>query len=76
MDFLTSFTDLRTQEKAVELADENYGVISNRYSNDLALLTDMVDAGNAKLNADMNLVNARIGVIYNYYKMKYLTDTL
>lgn len=76
VDFLTSFTDLRTQEKAVELADENYGVISNRYSNDLALLTDMVDAGNAKLNADMSLVNARIGVIYNYYKMKYLTDTL
>ena len=45
VDFLTSFTDLRTQEKAVELADENYGVISNRYSNDLALLTDMVVGG-------------------------------
>lgn len=76
VNFLTSFTDLHTQEKSVELADQNYSVISNRYKNDLALLTDMLDASNMKLSADLNLVNARINVLYNYYKMKYITHTL
>lgn len=76
VNFLTSFTDLRTQQKSVELADENYSVTSNRYQNDLALLTDMLDASNMKLSADMGLVNARINVIFNYYKMKYITHTL
>ena len=76
VNFLTSFTDLRTQQKSVELADENYSVTSNRYQNDLALLTDMLDASNMKFSADMGLVNARINVIFNYYKMKYITHTL
>lgn len=76
VNFLTSFTDLRTQQKSVELADQNYSVTSNRYQNDLALLTDMLDASNMKLSADLGLVNARINVIYNYYKMKYITHTL
>lgn len=76
VNFLTSFTDLRTQQKSVELADQNYNVTSNRYQNDLALLTDMLDASNMKLSADLGLVNARINVIYNYYKMKYITHTL
>lgn len=76
VNFLTSFTDLRTQEKSVVLADENYAVTSNRYQNDLALLTDMLDASNMKLTADLGLVNARINLLYNYYKMKYLTHTL
>lgn len=76
VNFLTAFTDLHTQEKSVRLADENYSVVSNRYANEMALLTDMLDAGNMKLSADLNLVNARINVIYHYYKMKYLTHTL
>ena len=76
VNFLTSFTDLRTQQKSVELADQNYSVTNNRYQNDLALLTDMLDASNMKLSADLGLVNARINVIYNYYKMKYITHTL
>lgn len=74
--FLTFFTDLRTQEKSVELANQNYSVTSNRYKNDLALLTDMLDASYMKLSADLALVNARINVIYSYYKMKYITHTL
>lgn len=76
VNFLTAYTDLRTQEKSVELANQNYNVTSNRYLNDLALLTDMLDAGNMKLSADLGLVNARINVIYHYYKMKYITHTL
>ncbi len=76
VNFLTAFTDLRTQEKRVELADDHYRVTLNRYRNDLALLTDMLDASQMKLSADLGLVNARINVIFHYYQMKYLTHTL
>lgn len=73
---LTSVTELQTQQKSVKLAEENYSVTNNRYKNELALLTDMLDASNMKLSAELNLVNARIQLIFNYYKMKYITHTL
>ena len=76
VNFLTAFTDLRTQENNVRLADENYHVTDNRYKNEMALLTDMLDASNMKLTADLGLVDARINILYNYYKMKYITHTL
>ena len=73
---LTSYTEVKTQQKQVELANQKYAVVQNRYQNDLALLTDMVDASNMKLSAEMALVNARIGMLYNLYKLKYVTNTL
>ena len=73
---LTNSVEVRTQEKQVELADQNYTVVKNRYDNDLALLTDMLDASNMKLSADIALVNARINMLYNYFKLKYITNTL
>lgn len=73
---LTSYTEVKTQQKQVELANQNYSVVQNRYQNDLALLTDMVDASTMKLSAEMALVNARIGMLYNFYKLKYVTNTL
>ena len=73
---LTSSVEVSTQEKQVELADQNYTVVRNRYDNDLALLTDMLDASNMKLSADIALVNARINMLYNYFKLKYITNTL
>ncbi len=74
--YLTSFTELETQQKSVELATQNYGIIQNRYENGLALITDMTDAANVKLDAELALVSARINVIYNYYQLKYLSNTL
>lgn len=60
----------------VELANENYRLVSHRYENELALLTDLLDAAHTKLNADLSLADARINVLYHYYKMKYVTHTL
>lgn len=66
----------RLPKVSLMAADENYAVVSNRYANDLALLTDMLDAGNTKLEVDLALVEARINLIYDYYRMKYVTHTL
>ncbi len=66
-----SFVELRTQQKSVELANENYEVVNNRYLSQLALVTDMIDASNMKLNAELQEVNAKINVAYTYYNIKY-----
>jgi outer membrane protein TolC len=74
--FTQAFQMLETEEKSVELATENYRIVENRYNNQLALLTDMLDASTAKLDADVRLVNARINIIYYYYQLKYNSGTL
>lgn len=74
--YLDSFELLKTQEKSLQLACENYEVTANRYANDLVLVTDLVDADNLRLSAEVQYVNAQINVIYNYYKLLYTTGTL
>lgn len=76
MNYQTSQVEVETQRKQVALADEHYQVTQNRYEKGLALLTDMLDASNMKLSADIDLVNSQINHIYNYYKLKYITGTL
>ena len=76
VNYLTSFTDVKTQRKQVELAEQNYDVVNNRYENELALLTDMLDASNTRLAAEMSLVDAYISLLYNYYKLKYTVGGL
>lgn len=71
-----SFVELSTQQKSVQLAQQNYDVINNRYLNQLALVTDMVDAENVKLQAELQEVNARINVVYAYYKMRFIANRL
>ncbi|MDL2313217.1 TolC family protein [Bacteroidales bacterium OttesenSCG-928-B11] len=68
--YLEAYEQLSTQEKSVELAHQNYSVIHNRYQNDMALITDMLDASNSKLDAELQLANARINIIFNYYKLQ------
>ena len=60
----------------VELARQNYDVVRNRYANELALVTDMLDANNAKLMAEVELANARVSIIFNYYKLLYLSGNI
>ena len=74
--YLEAYDEVATLEKNVQLATENYGVIENRYRNDIALVTDMLDASNQLLNAELQLANARINVIFNYYKLKNTSGNL
>ena len=74
--YQTTVEELKTNLKSVELANENYDVVSNRYENGLALVTDMVDAANQRLDAQLKLVSSRINVLYNYYNLKFITGTL
>ena len=68
--FLESFSILETCEKSLELAVLNYNVVNNRYVNDLALITDMLDASNSKIEAELNMANAKINIVLKYYNLK------
>lgn len=70
------FADLCTRQKSVELAGSNYQVINDRYLNQLALITDMVDASNVKLDAELQEVNARVNIVYAYYKLKFVAGEM
>lgn len=71
-----TFVELATQQKSVELARQNYDVMNARYLSQLALVTDMVDASNLRLNAELKEVDARINIVYAYYRMKYVAGDI
>lgn len=74
--YLESYEELNTQQKSVELAERNYNTVFTRYSADMALITDMLDAANSKLDAEQQLVNARINIIYYYYKLLFTSGKI
>lgn len=74
--YLEAYEELKTQQKSVELAEKNYRTIFTRYSADMALITDMLDAANSKLDAEQQLVNARINIIYYYYKLLFTSGKI
>ncbi len=76
VNLLTAFKEEQTMKKQVEMAQQNYSVVYKRYQNGLSLLTDMLDASNMTLAAEMDLVNARLAILYAYYKLKYATNSL
>ncbi len=68
--FRESFEKLTVYETSSRLADENYRIINNRYLSELVLITEMLDASNTRLNAELQVVNAKLDVIYNYYRLQ------
>ena len=71
-----SFELVRTQEKSLQLAEENYNVVENRYKNDLAVIIDLLDADNLRQDAEIQLINAKINSILQYYRLKFVTGTI
>jgi outer membrane protein len=67
--FKESFEKLTVYETSSRLANENYRIINNRYLSELVLITEMLDASNAKLNAELQVVNAKLNVIYSYFRL-------
>lgn len=74
--YLEAYEELTTQRKSVELAERNYSTVFTRYSAEMALITDMLDAANSKLDAEQRLVNARINIIYYYYKLLFISGKI
>lgn len=71
-----TYVELATQQKSMELVSQNYDVMNARYLSQLALVTDMVDASNLKLNAELLEVDARINIVYAYYRLQYVAGKI
>ena len=65
---------LMNESKA--LANENYEIVRAKYLNQLAIAAEMTDASNAKLNAELQYVNAIINALFQYYSLLKSTGTL
>src|SRR5690606_24704811 len=63
-------------EKSIEQSRVNFEIINTKYSNQLALLTDLLDADNLYQESRYSNINAQIGALIIYYRLRYTTGNL
>ena len=75
-DYVQAFDELATRQKSLQLAVENYQRIYYRYMEQLALVTDMIDAFNMKLDAETGVSDAEAEILYRLFRLKYAAGTI
>ena len=75
-DYMQSYVELETSEKSLQLANENYERVHDRYMEQLVLVTDMLDAFNMKLDAELGVSAANAGIQYRLCGLKYAAGIL
>ena len=75
-DYMQSYVELETSEKSLQLADENYERVHDRYMEQLVLVTDMLDAFNMKLEAELDVSAANAGIQYCLCCLRYAAGIL
>ena len=75
-DYMQSYVELETSEKSLQLADENYERIHDRYMEQLVLVTDMLDAFNMKLDAELGVAAANAEIQYRLCCLRYAAGIL
>ena len=75
-DYMQSYVELETSEKSLQLANENYERIHDRYMEQLVLVTDMLDAFNMKLDAELGVSAANAEIQYRLCRLRYAAGIL
>lgn len=75
-DYMQSYVELETSEKSLQLADESYERVHDRYMEQLVLVTDMLDAFNMKLEAELDVSAANAGIQYRLCCLRYAAGIL
>ncbi len=75
-DWQLAFTELQTRRKSLQLATENYDRVYFRYMEQLALVTDMLDAFNMKLSAEIGVSDAEAEIRYRQCRLAYAAGIL
>jgi outer membrane protein len=63
-------------DKALDLANENYRIVKLKYLNQLVLITEMVDADNALLQAKYNKISTRLDAVLKHYQLLHTAGIL
>jgi outer membrane protein TolC len=71
-----SLNRINVNEQSIEQARVNYKIVSAKYYNQLALLTDLLDADNLYQESRFALVQAQTGAQLIYYQMLYTSGKL
>lgn len=76
LDWRQAYVELETRRKSLQLAEENYERVYDRYVEQLALTTDMLDAFNMKLDSELGVQDAEAEIEYRLAKLKYAAGIL
>jgi outer membrane protein len=63
-------------KKNIEQTEANYNIQNMKYSNQLSLLTDLLDADNLYLESRFNYIQANIASLSIYYRLLFITGKL
>lgn len=67
---------VKISEEAINQAKENYRIVRTKYANKLSLITELIDADNAYLEAQSNLISVKINRQLKYYQLQYTIGNL
>jgi outer membrane protein len=67
---------IKIAEEAIAQAKENYRIVRTKYINKLSLITELIDADNAYLEAQSNLISLQINKQLKYYQLQYILGNL
>jgi len=67
---------IKALDESLTQAKENYRIVKNKYFNQLAILTDLLDANTVQLEAELQLTSAKTNAIYTYYQLQKVSGNL
>ena len=71
-----SLDKIKIAEEAIHQSKENYRIVKTKYANKLSLITELIDADNAYLEAQSNLISLQINKQLKYYQLQYVLGNL
>lgn len=74
--FEEAIQKIKIAEEAINQAKENYRIVKTKYINKLSLITELIDADNAFLEAESNLISLQINKQLKYYQLQYTLGNL